>query len=114
MARTLTILVAVILACTAILAQSEQAGKTLPVPIYKPEPAYTEAARLAKINGSVTLKMTVGADGVPTDIRVIKSLDPGLDQSALDTVGQWRFRPATENGEPVAFETNIEVSFKLL
>lgn len=114
MTRTLLVFVVVMLACSAILAQSDESGRTPPVPIYQVQPVYTEEARAAKISGSVTIRMLVGADGVPSEARVIKSLDRGLDQSALEAVSQWRFKPATQDGEAIAFEATIEIGFKLL
>jgi len=112
--RILIVLIVAMLACSAIVAQSEQTGKTLPVPVTRVEPAYTDEARAAKISGSVTLTALIDNQGVPVEIHVIKSLDPGLDQKALEAVGQWRFRPATQDGEPIAFQATIEVNFKLL
>jgi len=114
MARTLIVFVVVMLACSAILAQSDQSGRTLPVPIYQVQPAYTEEARAAKISGGVVIRMMVGADGIPSEARVIRSLDAGLDRNALEAVSQWRFKPATQDGEAIAFEATIEIGFKLL
>jgi len=108
------VLIIAVLACSALVAQSDQAGRTIPVPVTKVEPAYTDEARAAKINGSVTLTVTIDNQGVPIELHVLKSLDPGLDQRALDAVSQWRFRPATQDGEPVAFQATIEVNFRLL
>ena len=45
---------------------------------------------------------------------MVKSLDAGLDLSAIEAVGKWRFKPATQDGKAVAFQATIEVSFKLL
>jgi len=95
----------------ALIAQSVQ---TVPVPIYKPEPAYTEEARAAKIQGSVKLQVTIDAEGVPQEIHVVGSLDPGLDLQAIEAVGKWRFKPAMTEDKPVAFQATIEVTFKLL
>jgi len=43
---------------------------------------------------------------------VLRSLDSGLDQKAVDAVKQWKFEPAMKNGEPVAVVINVEVNFK--
>jgi TonB family protein len=37
----------------------------------------------------------------------------GLDEKAIEAVSTWRFQPATHNGQPVAVEVNVEVSFRL-
>ena len=59
------------------------------------------------------LWLVVGADGLPHNLRVARSLGMGLDEKALDAVRLWRFQRATLNGQPVAVEINVEVSFRL-
>jgi protein TonB len=89
-------------------------GVSLPVPITKPEPEYSEEARKAKYQGSVTLQIVVDEKGVPTDIRVVKKLGLGLDEKAIEAVAKWRFKPGMKDGKPVAVIATIEVSFRLL
>lgn len=89
-------------------------GVSAPVPIYQPEPRYTDEARQAKISGAVLLSMVVDEEGKAQRLRVVKSLDPGLDQSAIETVSQWRFRPGQKDGKPVPVMASIEVNFRLL
>jgi len=86
----------------------------LPRPIYKVEPQYTEDAKAAKIQGSVKLSMVIDEQGQAEDIRVVTSLDPGLDEEATEAVRQWQFAPATKDGAPVPFPAFIEVNFRLL
>ena len=89
-------------------------GVTPPMVISKTEPGYTEEARAAKIQGSVVLSVVVGADGRAQQVSVLRSLDPGLDQKAVETVGTWKFRPGMKDGQPVAVQAQIEVSFRLM
>ncbi len=89
-------------------------GVTNPVALYKPEPKYTEEARQAKIQGSVLLSLVVDENGIARNIKVARPLDPGLDQSAMDTLRQWKFRPGQKDGNPVAVAAQIEVTFRLL
>ncbi len=88
-------------------------GVSAPVAIFKPEPPYTDAARRAKLQGTSVLWTIIGADGAVKDVRIVKSLDPGLDQSAVNTIKTWKFKPATKDGTPVACKVSVEVSFKL-
>ena len=55
----------------------------------------------------------VAADGRPRDIRVARSLGMGLDEKAIEAVRTWRFEPARKDGNPVAVQINVEVSFRL-
>ena len=88
-------------------------GVKAPKPVYMPDPEYTDRARKKKINGSVTLAMIVTAEGNVRDLKVINSLDKGLDKQALGAVSTWRFEPATKDGKPVAVHLNVDVTFKL-
>lgn len=84
-----------------------------PVLILKHEPEYTKQAREKGRSGNVLLSLIVGADGVPTNIKVISPLGLGLDEKAVEAVSQWRFRPGTKNGVPVPVIAQVEVSFRL-
>jgi len=84
-----------------------------PVPIYKPEPTYSEEARRAKYQGTVALWIVVDAQGNVTDARVARPLGLGLDEKALETVRTWRFKPAMRNGVPVAVRLFVKFSFRL-
>src|SRR5262249_31924535 len=46
------------------------AGIVMPKPIYHPEPQYTDAARKAKVSGTLVLSLTVTADGSVRDLRI--------------------------------------------
>jgi protein TonB len=89
-------------------------GVSAPVPIYKPEPEYSEEARKAKFQGMVVLFVVVDEKGNPRDLKVIRPLGLGLDQKAIEAVQKWRFRPGMKDGHPVPVQATIEVNFRLL
>lgn len=89
-------------------------GVSNPVPIYRPEPQYSEEARKAKWQGAVLLSLVVDENGKPQQIKVIRPLGLGLDEKAIEAVMQWKFKPGTLNGKPVAVAAQIEVTFRLL
>ena len=88
-------------------------GVSMPRAIYSPEPEFSEEARKTKHQGEVTLLATIGADGIPRNLTVVRSLGMGLDEKALETVRTWRFDPAKKDGRPVAVQMNIIVNFNL-
>lgn len=88
-------------------------GITPPVPIFFPDPEYAEAARQAKLQGTVMLLVIVGADGLVHNARVSRQLGMGLDEKAIEKVMTWRFKPAMRCGNPVAVELSIEIVFHL-
>lgn len=89
-------------------------GVSAPVPIYKPEPEYSEEARKAKFQGTVVLFIVVDEKGNPRDLKVIRPLGLGLDQKAIEAVTKWKFRPGMKDGHPVPVQATIEVNFRLL
>jgi len=89
-------------------------GVSDPVPIFKPEPEYSEEARKAKFQGAVLLAIVIDETGHTRDIRVLRPLGLGLDEKAIEAVTKWRFRPSMKDGRPVAVMANVEVNFRLL
>jgi TonB family protein len=89
------------------------AGVSPPSVISRVEPQYSDEARQARIQGSVTLEAIVRKDGTLEILRVVKSLDPTLDQNAIEALQQWRFRPGMKDGQPVDVALNILVNFNL-
>lgn len=86
---------------------------TAPQKIFSPQPLYTEEARRERVQGVVILEAIVDATGAISNIRVLKGLPQGLAQSTVETVGQWKFKPATRAGIPVAVFYNLTISFSL-
>jgi TonB family protein len=76
-------------------------------------PDYPEAAQRAGLEGVVVLKATIDAQGRLQDLRVLRGVDPLLDEAALAAVRQWRFRPATRDGKPVRVEYMLTLDFHL-
>jgi protein TonB len=92
-------------------------GAILPPKVMKVVKAtYTPDAKAARIEGVVRLDAVVMSDGtVGDDVKVIQSLDTkfGLDEQAVKASKQWRFKPGTKDGEPVAVHVTIEQFFSL-
>ena len=84
-----------------------------PVPIYKPEPAYTKEARAAKLEGTDVFWVVVDGTGNVADVRLVRSVGMGLDESASETLRTWKFKPAMKKGKPVPVRVVVEVSFRL-
>ncbi|MGA2261732.1 MAG: energy transducer TonB [Acidobacteriota bacterium] len=89
-------------------------GLTLPEPILKPTPYYTEEARKARTEGIVVLQVTIRANGTVDGFKVIKGLGYGLNEATINTIAsKWKFKPATYHGVPIDFQASIEVTFRL-
>lgn len=91
---------------------SMMVAPTQPVALDTPPPAYPPELACFDRGGTVGLLMQIGVDGAPADIRVeTSSGHPQLDQSATEAVESWKFRPATRNGNPVATDLRVPVTF---
>ena len=76
------------------------------------QPVYPEAARQARIQGVVRLRVILAKDGTISQMEVISG-HPLLQQAALDAVRQWVYQPTLLNGRPVEVDTTIDVIFQL-
>jgi TonB family protein len=88
-------------------------GVTAPIPTYKPEPPYTKDARATKLQGTGVYSAVIDDSGNVADVEVVRPIDRGLDESAMQTLRTWKFAPATKDGKPVPVKVVVEVSFKL-
>jgi TonB family protein len=61
-------------------------------------------------NAKVTVSFIVGTDGRVHSPLVLESAGPSQDQTVLDTLRSWRYRPATCNGVPTDAEAKVEFS----
>jgi TonB family protein len=87
---------------------------TAPRVLSEVKPTYTNEALTQKIQGSVVLELVVQANGLPSDIRIVRSLDPGgLDQQAIIAASQWRFEPGQLAGRPVNVQVTLILDFRI-
>ncbi|MFI5114047.1 MAG: TonB family protein [Terriglobales bacterium] len=103
---------------------SKPAGKSATAPkedvkvipphaVYDPNPQYTQEARRAGHQGTCILSFTVGTDGLPRDIKMVRGVGTELDDLAVATVRTWRFEPARKDGKPVEAQIKTQVKFRL-
>ena len=88
-------------------------GVTAGLLVRKVEPPYPQMAKIARVQGPVVLAAIIGKDGTITNLHVVSTASPLLNQSALEAVKQWKYKPYILNGEPVEVDTTITVNFTL-
>jgi len=90
-------------------------GVSAPIPLRRPPPAYTVDAMRKRLQGVVLLDCVVRPDGKCSDIRVMRSLDMvfGLDEQAIASAREWRFRPGERLGAPVPVRVTLEIAFNI-
>jgi protein TonB len=85
-----------------------------PTSISRVSPVYPYEARQKTIEGVVMVKFLVDGEGRVTRVAVVEADPPKVfDQAALDAVRQWRFQPASLDGEAVAAWMSVPIRFKM-
>lgn len=88
-------------------------GVTPPAGLFTPPPVYPELARRAGIEGVVVLEAIVDAEGLVTDVRILRGANPLLDHEAVAAVSRWRYRPAFVGARAVACYLTVTVKFTI-
>jgi TonB family protein len=77
---------------------------------HRVSPWYPTKARQAHIKGSVVVMANVATDGTVQSVDVVKG-NPMLTLAAQEAVKQWQYQPYFKDGQAVAFQTQVTVSF---
>ncbi|MCL4800326.1 MAG: energy transducer TonB, partial [Burkholderiales bacterium] len=79
-----------------------------------PAPRYPLAARRDGIEGRVTVRVLVSAQGTPARVEIAQSSGSEiLDRAAVQAVSAWRFAPARRGSQPVDAWVLVPVEFHL-
>jgi protein TonB len=78
----------------------DDATMTKPAMVSGPDPEYTQEAIERRVQGQMTVKCVIGADGGVHACRVLKGL-PFMSKAVLEAIEQRHYRPATARGKPV-------------
>jgi periplasmic protein TonB len=85
--------------------------KEPPVPVRTFAPEYPEELRRDGVSGLVTVKCTIDAQGNVVDPVVEKSSNAAFEKPALAALMKWKFKPAKQDGAPVATRVSIPIKF---
>ena len=89
-------------------------AKSTPTLVYKPEPVYTEEAKNMHLEGNVSVRIRVTADGSVQVLEIVHGLGHGLDEAAKTAAQGTRFKPALDaTGNPVPWEGVVTVKFQM-
>ena len=88
-------------------------GVTTPRILSEVKPDYPAETKAKGVEGSVMLECVVLPTGRVGEVRVKKSLEPTLDEAAIQALRQWRFLPGTKDEKPVPVQVEVEMTFTL-
>jgi bla regulator protein blaR1 len=89
------------------------AGITAPKLIDKVDPVYPEEAKKNGIQGVVICETTIDSSGKVVAVKVAKTTEEVFIQPTVDALAQWRFEPATKDGEPIDVIYTLTVKYAL-
>lgn len=88
-------------------------GVERPVKLSDVQPQYTDLARKERTQGAIILQTVIEKDGTISRVQVLQGLPNGLNEASVEAVKQWRYEPATLDGEPVRVYFNLTINFVL-
>jgi TonB family protein len=83
-----------------------------PVPLRKVDPKYPQTLAADHVEGEVILYGVIRPDGSVDSIQIVHGVDDQLDTNAVQAFSQWKFEPATKEGQPVALEAIVHIPFR--
>jgi len=87
-------------------------GVKPPKAIHSPDPKFPDLPPDAERHGLVVMLVGVNAKGHVQAVRVLRSDEKAYEQTAVDTVRKWKFKPAEKNGQPVPVQVTVEMKFQ--
>jgi protein TonB len=89
-------------------------GPRLLTPAHLVEPPYPQSKIAREEEASLKLRLSIGANGRVTAVEPVGFADPAfLEAARRHLIARWRYKPATEDGRPVASTTVITLRFEL-
>lgn len=86
----------------------------IPKIVFKVEPKYPELARRAGKEGLVILRILITKTGEVGKVIVVSApAKLGFEDSAVEAVRRWKFKPPTVGGTPVDVWSTLPIRFKL-
>jgi TonB family protein len=93
-------------------AAARQGGEVAaPVPVHKVDPKYPSTMIEERIEGEVILYGVIRQNGTVDSIQLVRGIDERLNANAMSAFKEWKFQPATREGQPVDLEAIVHIPF---
>ena len=110
--KTPSLLITAFFCLFAISAQAAATpGRENPVPVRTVAPEYPREMKQNGVSGLVMVKCMIDEQGNVAEADVIKSSDQTFDKFATEALKKWKFKPARQDGTPIAMQVTIPIKF---
>jgi protein TonB len=75
-------------------------------------PVYPQLAKNQHVSGDVRVDALIDADGRVTTMKIVSG-PTLLHQAAMDSLKQWKYKPASLDGKPVPMHLTVTIQFRL-
>jgi TonB family protein len=75
-------------------------------------PVYPQLAKNQHVSGDVRVDALIDADGRVTTMKIVSG-PTLLHQAAMDSLKQWKYKPAALDGKPVPMHLTVTIQFRL-
>jgi TonB family protein len=82
-----------------------------PDPVRKVDPKYPQDLVQEHVQGEVILYGVIRPDGSVDSIQLVRGVDKQLDANSIAAFSQWKFHPATKDGQAVPVEAIVHIPF---
>ena len=79
---------------------------------YFPRPKPSLANMPSGTKGDVILDVVIDETGKISDLKLVKGIEPTVDETVIATVRQWTFDPASRDGQPIASERELHFHYE--
>lgn len=87
--------------------------RPIPIQKYCIQAEYPESLKKMKVEGTVIIEGVIDTTGLVIAAKVMSSIHPLLDESALKAFKQWRFFPAKQRDKAVKVKLMVPMRFSL-
>lgn len=109
MIKRLFVVFSLVIACAALHAEELERA----VPVRTVAPQYPAELKRQGVTGLVMVTFTVTTQGNVEEPVVERSPHPDFAREAVAAVRKWKFRPARQNGTPVANKVTVPIQFRM-
>ena len=80
-------------------------------PVSFPDPPVSRSDFPSGFQGDVIVEVSIDKFGSVIDLRLLQGISQGIDEKVMSTLRNWRYKPATMDGEPIAEKHDVHFHY---